>query len=169
MGFQEINAESNRTIECYSKSRGVSIEKMRFLGQGIDGFVIEVGNKGVGIAAKFFKRQQNYQAEKNVYLRLDGASSIGCFAVPVLLGYDDDLMVIEMSIVSAPYMLDFAKADLDVKTEYPEHVREDTLRDMQETFGERWPTVRSAIWELERRFGIFYHDANSRNICFGDD
>jgi hypothetical protein len=44
------------------------------------------------------------------------------FNVPQLIGFDDELHVIEMTVVKRPFVLDFAAAYLDVRPEFPEDV-----------------------------------------------
>jgi len=90
-------------------------------------------------------------------------SQIGVFSIPQLVDWDDELMIVEMSIVSAPYILDFGKADLDVRTEYPAEVRHEEEEKLRNDFGSDSEQVRSAIFRLER-YGIYYEDANPRNI-----
>src|SRR2546425_1192178 len=84
------------------------------LGHGIHGIVyaakrnIEPGN----VAIKGHRSQDAYERERDVYLRLRqaGIVEICGFNVPKLLRFDDELLVIEMSIVSRPFVLDFAGA-----------------------------------------------------------
>jgi hypothetical protein len=46
-------------------------------------------------------------------LKERGVEKICDCAVPELIGYDDELLIIEMTVVTTPYVLDFAGAYLD--------------------------------------------------------
>jgi hypothetical protein len=65
------------------------------------------------------KEADAYLREKRAYERLKGAGvrTVRGFNVPQLLGCDDALPVIEMTIVQRPFVLDFAGAYLDVRPE----------------------------------------------------
>ena len=65
-----------------------------------------------------------YEREKMVYERLgDAAVSIVLgFNVPQLVGSDDGLRVLEITIVERPFVLDFAGAYLDSRPQFPEEV-----------------------------------------------
>lgn len=122
---------------------------------------------------KAFARQVSYLSELECYRRLQnqGIRHLGEFDVPRLEGFDDDLMVIEMSIVRPPFLLDFGKVYLDQAPEYwsdPEVVAAWNA-DKEEIFGpENWMRVRRVIAAL-RRFGIFYVDPRPSNINLGED
>src|SRR5258706_15218578 len=87
------------------------------LGHGIHGIVyaaernIEPGN----VAIKVHRSRDIHERERGVYLRLRQACLVEIlgFNVPKLIRFDDELLAIEMSIVSRPFVLDFAGAYLD--------------------------------------------------------
>jgi hypothetical protein len=74
-------------------------------------------------------------------LREEGIISIRGCAVPELLAFDDQLWIIEMTIVSRPFVLDFAGAYLDFAPEFSQEVLADWLADKKEQFGSRWPST----------------------------
>lgn len=84
----------------------------RRLGFGNDGSVWETDQR---TAVKAFERESNYIRERDCYQRLRhlGVEEVGDFEIPRLIGFDDDLWVIEMGIVFPPFLLDFGKAYLD--------------------------------------------------------
>ena len=87
-----------------------------------------------------------YQRERDVYLRLRSQSivEVAGFAVPQLIHHDDRLWVVEMGIVSPPFVLDFAGAYLDRRPDYPDDVMEEWQAEKLEQFGEeRWQIVQS--------------------------
>jgi len=88
------------------------------LGFGIHGSVFLVSGRKRGVTAvKQVLEVEPFVREFEVYARLDefGVSEIHGFNVPQLLYVDEDLRVLEMSVVVRPFILDFAGAYLDVK------------------------------------------------------
>jgi len=88
------------------------------LGSGKDGIVLVAKRKPqpAKVAIKVLRWPDAYGREKQVYERLRHAAvqTILGFNVPLLLGFDDDLRVIEMTIVERPFVLDFAGAHLGI-------------------------------------------------------
>ena len=83
---------------------------------------------------------------------------------PQLLGYDDGLPVIEMTAVTAPYVLDFAGAYLDRPADFSEEIWAEWEADKQDQFGDAWAEVQRILWTLER-YGIYLSDISPSNIC----
>ena len=84
---------------------------------------------------------------------------------------DDDLQIIEMTIVQPPYLLDFGKVYLDAPPPYWSDAQFQTNRheDGRENFGiEKWKTVLRAMSELIG-MGIYDVDPRPANFCFGDE
>ena len=77
-------------------------------------------------------------------------------------------MIVEMQLVTPPFVLDFGKAYLDSPPEFSEEQMDDWGQQGQELFESRWPDVKIIIWTL-KRYGIYYYDAKPGNIAFGDD
>ena len=120
-------------------------------------------------ALKVHERRVDYARERDAYLRLKehGISQIlGC-NVPQLLAFDDELWVIEMTVVARPFVLDFAGAFLDEPSEFSEEVRVDWRAEKQEQFGPRWAEVQAILRFLEG-YGVFLVDVNPGNVAFGD-
>jgi hypothetical protein len=138
------------------------------LGFGIHGivFVTESHQQAGRSAIKVHERQEAYQRERDVYLRLQesGVKQVRGCHVPQLLRHDDDLWVIEMSVVTRPYVLDFAGAYLDRRPEYPEEALADWRAEKAEQFGRHWPEVERVISSLER-YGIFLADVSPSNVA----
>ena len=137
------------------------------LGLGTDGLIIATTRHS---AIKIFERLSGYLTERDVYLRLQeqNVRTIQGFAVPQLLGFDDNLKIVEMSIVTPPFVLDFAKCDLDWPTEFPDEVMEEWRRQKMEEFEHHWPTVCAIMSEFENRLGVYLRDVHPRNIRFVD-
>lgn len=92
---------------------------------------------------KVHEQETCYRRERDIYIRLkehDLREIRGC-AVPELIEYDDRLWIIEMSLVSRPYVLDFAGAYLEWALDFSEEVMADWQADKQEQFGNQWPEV----------------------------
>jgi hypothetical protein len=114
------------------------------------------------------EQEAGYQRERDIYLRLKnkGIKEIRGCAVPKIIEYDDRLWIIEMTLVSPPYVLDFAGAYLDQAPEFSEEVLADWRADKQEQFGKRWPEVLAILASLESH-GIYMEDVSPSNISLG--
>jgi hypothetical protein len=152
---------------AYAKLSGMTLNLKSPLGYGNDGSVWKSSKNS---AVKALESERKYSIEAQCYKRFaeNGITKIDGFAVPQLFGYNDDLLVIEMGIVTAPYILDFAKAWLDQPPDFSEEALADWEAEGIENFGEeRWPTVCNLLYGL-RPLGIFYYDAKPQNIRFAD-
>lgn len=137
------------------------------LGYGYDGTVFATDRQS---ALKVLRFARLYERERDIYKRLQqsGVYSVLGFAVPQLIDYSDDVMVIEIGIVSPPFVLDFAGAYLDQRPDYPDVVLEEWMEDKRLQFGdERWDIVQS-IMAAFRGFGIHLADVKPGNIMFAD-
>lgn len=136
------------------------------LGFGYDGIVFSTTCQS---AIKALRYEPLYQKERDVYLRLRqrGVVAVLGFAVPQLRHCDDVLWVVEMEIVSPPFVLDFAGAYLDRAPDFPEEVMEEWRAEKREQFGERWPVVQDVMREF-RKLGIHLADVKPGNIMFAE-
>lgn len=118
---------------------------------------------------KALHRERNYCIELECYQRFTdhGVTDIFGFAVPKLLGWNDELRVIEIGIVAPPFVLDFAKCWLDSPPEFSEQQWDDWHAQGQELFEDRWAAVLELLSAL-KQYGIFYYDAKPGNINFGE-
>ena len=74
-----------------------------------------------------------------------------------------------MSLVSRPFILDFAGATLDVPSnQWPDKIMRRHRAEKQRQFGSRWPKVQEVVREF-RKMGIYLSDVKPGNIEFGDD
>lgn len=136
----------------------------RRLGFGKDGTVWATRN---ATALKIFDRPDLYLQEKRVYLRLTArnASSAAGSTIPTLFAFDDVLGVIEMSIVTPPFVLDFASARLDEPVEFPPNVMDEWQTSKQEEFGANWSRACGVLRALER-IGVYMTDVHPGNLRF---
>src|SRR5271169_2951784 len=129
------------------------LDLVETLGSGKDGIVLVAKHKAkpADIAIKVLRWDELYQREKQVYQRLRelGVNAVQGFNVPQLLGCDDDLRVLEMTIVKRPFVLDFAGAYLDARPEFPEDVWVDWEATKREQFEGRWPSVQAILGAFE--------------------
>jgi hypothetical protein len=141
------------------------------LGFGIHGiiFVAENNSQGGKTAIKAHRSREPYQRERDVYKRLNsvGVSEILGFNVPQMIRSDDELRVIEMTVVARPFVLDFAGACLDVPPEFPEEVWAEWEAEKKEQFEARWPKVQAVLAALEE-LDIHMVDVSPSNIAFRD-
>ena len=153
----------------YCKISGIEIFENTTLGHGTDGSVWETSNR---TALKAFYREQGYRNEVECYhrLKLNGIITINGFSVPHLEGKNDQLMVIEMTYVQPPYLLDFGKVYLDRPPPYQndEYVMAAWNEKLQEEFGDNTTKVYGLLHQL-KKLGIYYVDPRPANINFGDE
>ena len=115
------------------------------LGFGIHGIVLVAENntKAGKTAVKVHRAAEPFQREWAVYERLrdEGVSKILNFNVPQLICVDDMLLVIEMTVVARPFVLDFAGAYLDTLPEFSDEIWTEWEAEKREQFDVRWPQV----------------------------
>jgi len=160
-------SERLRRVEQYCVRNDLIIDRQ--LGFGVHGSVFAAHSQGElwEMAVKGFERQSEYLRERNVYLRLTehGISNIRGCAVPDLLAFDDELLVLEMTVVMRPFVLDFAGAYLDKPPDFPEEVMAEWRDEKKEQFEERWPEVQRILWFLQG-LGIYVIDVTPNNISW---
>ena len=156
-----------KRIADYQQRRGLNV--VAPLGVGTQGSVLLFDNpsQSSAIAVKFHERKVVYQRELSVYQRLlDLEIDYVCgHRVPILIGYVDDLLAIEMTTVSPPFVLDFGGAYLDRPPDYSDEVWADWREMKSDAFEENWPAVEEILGEFQS-FGIFIADVNTSNIRF---
>jgi hypothetical protein len=162
-----MNENLMPNAQIYAARRQLEIAEP--LGSGKDGIVMVAKRKaGPGkVAIKALRWPEPYQREKMVYERLKeiGITDVRGFNVPQFLGAADDLRVIEISIVTRPFVLDFAGTYLNAPPEFPNGVMEDWEADQREKFETRWPEVQAVMSAFEE-FGIYLLDISPANIAF---
>ena len=92
-----------------------------------------------------------------------GIVDIQGFAVPSLIDFDATKQIVEMTVVFAPCILDFAKSYVDYPPEFSDEVLSDWQREAADLFDSDWDRIYSLIDELQT-YGIFYFDAKPGNI-----
>ena len=139
------------------------------LGSGIDGsvWVLRSAVNPYDTAVKIHRGVATFWREVRCYERLreKGIFHLRGFVVPRLVEIDVDLLAIEITIVSPPFLLDFASAHLDAPPDFPEDAWEDWRAEKEEQFGERWETVDALLNDL-KMLGIHLLDPSPSNIQF---
>jgi hypothetical protein len=112
---------SEKAIQ-YAAERDLQI--IRFLGYGNDGAVWETSQQ---TAIKVLERESSYNREKERYLRLKehSLSKIDGFEVPDFYDSDDELQIVEVSMIYPPFVIDFAKAYVDQEPDFSDEVMQD--------------------------------------------
>ena len=137
------------------------------LGFGFDGIVFATSRQS---AIKILRYERLFNRERDVYLRLQhhGVREIEGFRVPRFINADEDHWVVEMGIVTPPFVLDFAGAYLDQRPDYPDEVILEWQNDKREQFGdERWTVVKSIMASFAAH-GVYLADVKPGNITFAN-
>ena len=139
------------------------------LGFGIHGIVLVAENNPQSgqSALKAHRYLEPYQRERAVYERLHdaGVTEILGFHVPQFLRADDQHLVIEMTIVTRPFVLDFAGAYLDAPPDFSEAIWAEWEVEKREQFEGRWAEVQAVLGALEA-LDIHMVDVSPSNISF---
>lgn len=141
------------------------------LGFGIHGIihVAEGNSKGGKTAVKAHRSAEPYFRERAAYERLKEArvAELLGFHVPQLIRTDDTLRVIEMTIVTRPFVLDFAGAWLDAPPTFSDEIWSEWEIEKLRQFEQRWPKVQAVLGALED-LDIHMVDVSPSNIAFLD-
>src|SRR5688572_33194644 len=126
----------------YASRRGLLIEGV--LGAGKDGTVYDTN---LDSAIKIHSVAENYQRERDVYLRLLDREIVGIcgLKIPVLRNYDDQLLIIEMTTVTPPYLLDFASAWLDTPPDFSREVINEWHQQLRDSLGARFGDIMNVL------------------------
>jgi hypothetical protein len=90
------------------------------------------------------------------------------FAVPRLINWDDHLLVIEMTTVPPPFIVDFAHATLDDPFPFTEEALSDWWAEKEALFEDQpdhFPIAQEVFYALQQ-YDIYYYDIAPRNIDF---
>ena len=150
----------------YANTRGVEIKQR--LGQGKDGTVFSTTAR---TAVKVYRRKIDLDRELSCYLRLEehDVREVLGHQVPQLVDVDLNLIVLEMTWVEPPFLLDFASAYLDYPPDFPPEVIEQWHLEKEEQFGPNWPRVQVILEYLKEKFDIYLFDVNPGNITFTEN
>lgn len=154
-------------MERYAETRRLVVTDR--LGFGWDGIVYATSKPSV---VKALKHEELYRRELAVYRHLTdrGVIKVDSFAIPRLIDSDDDALVIEMTFVNPPFVLDFTAAGIGRHvTNWSEAELANIRSEAAEKFGDRWPEVVRLVGRFERELDLFLADLHPGNIAFDDD
>jgi hypothetical protein len=163
-----IAMEAKEQAERYAAKKSIAIDFDALLGYGTDGTVFVSDRNS---AVKVFQRYESYSRELRAYQRLKerGIRYVDGLAVPILIDFDDKLLIVEMDIVQPPYLLDFGKAYTDEPPPFDNEqlaAYQVSLRDFFRK--DDLPRVRK-IYRILAGLGIIYLDAKPQNIRLRSD
>ncbi len=151
----------------YASRHGLQLAER--LGFGVHGiiFVAENKSKSGKTAVKAHYEREPYLRERAIYERLknEGVTDVLGFNVPQFIHADDELRVIEMSIVTRPFVLDFAGAHLGAPPDFPDEIWAEWEAGKRELFDARWPEVKKVLAALEE-WKIYMVDVSPSNVAF---
>jgi hypothetical protein len=154
------------SLDRYCARRNLQI--LRVLGAGKDGTVFQTSRLS---AVKAHEREESYLSEREVYFRLRELElfEICALSIPILINHDDELRVLEMTVVNPPYILDFASAWLDKPPDFSREVINEWHDRLRESFGPRFPDIMSVLETLANEAGVFMLDIHPHNVKFEPD
>jgi len=157
--------EARRRAEAYLDGRRDIIDD---LGSGTDGWVFSLEPYSV---LKVYADPLKYKNELRVYLRLQ-AKNVDFFHgvnIPRLRHYHHDLLVIEISFVRPPYLIDFGKSYLDTAVDFPSEAVAMWRHEVLARFGRRRGLDALHLHaRLIAELGIYHDDLSRTNLDFGD-
>jgi hypothetical protein len=155
----------HQKAQRYAKSRSINLLSQDHLGLGTDGVVWQTDRETV---VKVLERALTYERERDCYRRFHDKDvmEIAGFAVPRMVDCDDDLLVIEMTYVDPPRILDFGKVLIDEDPPYhdDERVLGNARAKAMSDFGDEWSSVAILLHTLRKEHGIYYADPSINNI-----
>lgn len=162
MGTRDLLSDA----EAYASRHG--LELCGRLGDGTQGKVWAVRGKGnlIAWALKIQASARDYQRERDCYRRLQekDVTMLAGFHVPVLIRHDDEARAIEMTIVTRPFVVDFAQVCLDFPPDFSPEVWVEAHERWKTSYGDDWPRVRGLLATMED-LGIYYLDVHRGNIA----
>ena len=129
---------------------------------GLDAYLWRTDSETI---LKVHRYRERFQKELATYRRLAERSitRLKGFQFPQMVDYDEELNILELSIVSPPYILDFVEVGLG---KMPGNFDLDRIEAQQsKQFGKDWPDVRRLL-EALMQIGIYYDDVHNKNIRF---
>ena len=158
---------NNPRVRAYEASRGCTLLEPLGMERGQDGFVLRSDR---ATAVKFFDSPDRFRRERDVYLVLRdrGISKVAGHAVPELIEVDEQLSAMEMTIVSRPFLLDFAGAKHPEEVpDFDQGVLDEHLEHLRDLFDDRWADALHVADVFRRQTGFILLDIHPGNIAFG--
>lgn len=154
-------ADAKRRLQIYTTNRQLTI--LSPLGHGQDG---NVWQSDRNTAVKVLFREDSYFNELVCYERLAERNVTkvrGC-EIPKVRDFDDELLVLEITIVEPPYVLDFGKCKVDYKHDHSADAMAALDEKIVDCWGEEEAVIVRSIVRVLAGHGIYYPDPNRGNI-----
>jgi len=138
------------------------------MGVGRDGFVLSSDRM---TAVKFFDRKERFLRELEVYrvLAAKGIRKVAGHTVPRFVRADEQLLAIEMTIVTRPFVLDFAGAKRPHEVpDFDPEIIEEHMAHLRELFEDRWTDALHVAEMFRQKTGFVLLDIHPGNIAFAD-
>lgn len=160
MSFEVFSIQVRLEEFCHQHG----IQPVRRLGFGKDGTVWSTSSFN---AVKVYASEVPFAQEVRVYRRLAEHSvmAINGHHVPQVVRVDEELGVLEMTMVERPFVLDFASARLDEPFDFSAEVMEEWWERKRDDFGPDWGAAVGILRALEK-LGVYMTDVHPGNIGF---
>ena len=161
-----MSEEDREKADAYAQQRGFSIQEP--LGDGLHGSVWKVQRQDGTFSwvVKMHRYLPAWRRELLCYERLQelNISRVAGAKVPQLIRADEEWRAIEMTLVTAPFLLDFATAWLDERPEFVPGAWEEAEAKAAEVFSQDWSRAQAVIQALEAETGIIMGDVHPGNL-----
>jgi hypothetical protein len=136
------------------------------LGWGISGYVYL--SPDLRTAVKVHRHHESYVRELEVYRRLSQLriTRLHGLSIPKLRAYRDELNLIQMDFVSAPYLLDFAGVQF-AEPDFSPDVMADWHTKIADFYGPN-ASIAYDVYNSLARHGMFYMDFRPSNLKLAD-
>ena len=118
---------------------------------------------------KVHQYRDRFEQELAVYRRLadENVTQILGANVPKLVDFSTELCVLEMTVVTRPFVIDFASSTLDIPPDFPDEVWRMKFEEWEEEFGSRWTWASRIFDYLKNKHGVWHTDFSPRNVDLG--
>lgn len=163
--FPSSETEAREALNAYLAPDTV----IKKVGSGINGIVFFTSR---GSAVKIFARRADFTKELYAYKILEerDVSEVCGFNVPHLVASSEENMIIEMSLVQRPFLLDFASCciDIDPRDAHGEEWLDQYVERIEYQHEDRSEEVFRVYNALARKTGIYHTDLRPTNIGFAE-
>ena len=156
-----MDSDQNRAAEIAQSFFATSTPLLQ-LGWGISGYVYL--SPDLDSAVKVHRRKESFVCELEAYQRLRQLriTQLHGLTIPKLRDFRDQLNLIQMDFVNAPYLVDFAGVRFD-PPDFPSDTMQSWHDSISELFGPNaW--IAYAVYNSLARHGLYYMDFRPSNL-----
>ena len=159
------NHQLDERVREYARRHRLRFNLKQQVGSGTDGIVWATSKNSV---IKVMARESAYLTELQCYKRFSerNITEIDGLAVPRFVNCDDDLQIIEITVVHPPFLLDFGKAYIDSPSPYTPIELAEWRRGWVRFFPRSDLARVQKVLNILRGHGIEYMDPRPWNIRF---